>query len=82
MSLKNAEHLFLGLAQENPNINIAFYIFGAQPYLNEEKFKEIFEVISTIQKKTIFLTMHFVTRVESEKALVDGFASTIGYLPG
>ena len=79
----HAEHLFLGLAQENPNINIAFYIFGAPPYLNEEKFKEIFEVISTIQNpKTIFLTMHFVTRVESEKALVDGFASTIGYLQG
>ncbi len=77
----HAEHLFLGLAQENPNINIAFYIFGAPPYLNEEKFKEIFEVISTIQNpKTIFLTMHFVTRVESEKALVDGFASTVGYL--
>ena len=77
----HAEHLFLGLAQENPNINIAFYIFGVPPYLNEEKFKEIFEVISKIQNpKTIFLTMHFVTRVESEKALVDGFASTVGYL--
>ncbi len=77
----HAEHLFLGLAQENPNINIAFYIFGAPPYLNEEKFKQIFEVISTIQNpKTIFLTMHFVTRVESEKALIEGFGSTISYL--
>ena len=77
----HAEHLFLGLAQENPNINIAFYIFGAPPYLNEEKFQEIFEVISKIQTpKTIFLTMHFVTRVESEETLMNGLASTITYL--
>ena len=79
----HAEHLFLGLAQENPNTNIAFYIFGAKPYLNEDKFKEIFEVISKIQDpKTIFLTMHFVTRVESEKSLIDGFGSTIRFLQG
>ena len=51
----HAEHLFLGLAQENPNTNIAFYIFGAKPYLNEDKFKEIFEVISKIQRSKNYL---------------------------
>ena len=52
----HAEHLFLGLAQENPEVNLAYYIFGAPPYVDQEQFKEIFEVISKINNpKKIFL---------------------------
>ena len=77
----HAEHLFLGLAEENPNINLAYYIFGAPPYLEQTQFKEIFEVIDkTKTSKTIFLTMHYVSRINNEKRFKEGFSNTINFL--
>ena len=77
----HAEHLFLGLAEENPEINLAYYIFGAPPYLGQAQFKEIFEVINKIRgSKTIFLTMNYVKRVNDKKKFKEGFSGTINFL--
>ena len=77
----HAEHLFLGLAQENPEVNLAYYIFGAPPYVDQEQFKEIFEVISKIDNpKKIFLTMHYVSRINNSIKFKRKFAETINFL--
>jgi peptidoglycan/LPS O-acetylase OafA/YrhL len=77
----HAEHLFLGLAEASPDTNIAFYIFNAPPYRDEVSFEQIFNVISRLQNpKKIFLTMHFVSKVDSSSALMDGFGNTISFL--
>lgn len=79
----HAEHLFLGLADENPDINIVYYIFGTAPYLGNKDFHNIFEVIADIEdSKTILLTMHYNHKVSKDN--VDGFETgyrnTIKYL--
>ena len=77
----HAEHLFLGLADENPSTNIVFYILGEKPYYGSQIFQEIFNVIATADSpKTILLTMHYVSRVESTDKLRVGFSRTISYL--
>lgn len=77
----HAEHLFLGLAQENPKVNLAYYIFGSAPYLNQRQFQDIFDLMNEIKSsKTIFLTMHYMSRVNSSAELKDGFTKTINYL--
>jgi hypothetical protein len=77
----HAEHLFLGLADENPSTNIVFYIFGDKPYYGNQAFQDIFNVIATADSpKTIVLTMHYVSSVDSSDDLRMGFSSTISYL--
>lgn len=77
----HAEHLFLGLANENPNLNVAFYIFGDPPYIENKAFKEIFSAVSEIKKsKKIFLTMYYDRRVRDLDDFFNGFSGTIDYL--
>lgn len=77
----HAAHLFLGLAEANPKINLAFYILNAPPYRDEVEFQQIFNVIANAQgAKKIFLTMHFVSRVTSTSELVAGLSKTILFL--
>lgn len=59
----HAEHLFLGLAERNKEVNIVFYILNARPYVSGSTFKNIFDEISRAKnKKKIFLTMHYLVR--------------------
>jgi hypothetical protein len=59
----HAEHLFLGIAKALPNKNIAFYIKGAPPFVDEKDFKSIFQVINNSKSiKTVILTMHWIGR--------------------
>ena len=75
----HAEHLFLGLADENPSINIVYYLFG-RPYYGRQSFQEVFNVIAAADSpKTILLTMHYA-RVASSDELRAGFSRTINYL--
>lgn len=39
----HAEHLFLGLAEQLPQVNVGFYGKGALPFLSKDEFKLIFE---------------------------------------
>ena len=77
----HAEHLFLGLADENPETNIVFYIFGDTPYYGNPTFHEVFRAIADADSpKTVFLSMHYAYRVKSSDELRDGFSKTISYL--
>jgi len=73
----HAEHLFLGLAEYIPNKNVAFYIHGTNPYLENKDFRYIFkELLYNNKPQHIILTMHFIGR-DQGPALYDGFSRTI-----
>ncbi len=75
----HAEHLFIGLAEAIPNLNIAFYILGGKPYIENPEFKVIFnELLSNQKSQHIFLTFHFVGKLNADGYdLYDGFSATI-----
>ena len=78
----HAEHLFLGLADENSDTNIAYYIFGSAPYLGNKDFQNIFKVIADIENsKTILLTMHYNDKVSKDNrdSFEIGYRNTIRY---
>lgn len=78
----HAEHLFLGLAEYIPKKNIAFYIYGGKPYVENLNFKPIFdELLYNNKPQHIILTMHFIEHLNTEGAdLYKGFSSTISAL--
>ena len=74
----HAEHLFLGLANTNPDKNIVFYIFDGEPYFNNPQFLDVYKILKKATKpKLIFLTMHFVQRVTNSNALYEDFTKTV-----
>ncbi len=74
----HAEHLFLGLVEANPSKNIVYYIFGGKPYLGNEQFGEIFDVLINSKKpKKILLTMHYVDRLKSPTELFREFGFVV-----
>jgi len=59
----HAEHLFIGMAEALPEKNVAFYIKGSPPFLDNPEFKNIYRaVIESRSIKTVILTMHWVGR--------------------
>lgn len=80
----HAEHLFLGLAENRPNRNIAFYILGSTPFITNPAFKTIFdEVLENGKFQNIILTMQFLTRVNDDQVgLYEGLSTTIQALQG
>jgi len=77
----HAEHLFLGLAESFPSTNIVYYIFAGKPYLSSDRFRSIFDVLlSADTPQKVFLTMHYVSRLERTDDLIAGFGETIGAL--
>ena len=77
----HAEHLFLGMAESNIDKNIAFYIFGGKPYLNNSQFAEIFKTLYESERsKKVFLTMRFATRVDTDFDLFSGFDEVVRFL--
>ena len=74
----HAEHLFLGLADNNPDKNIVFYILDGKPYFDDPQFKDIYEVLLTTSKpKLIFLTMHFIMRINDSIELYEDLTKTV-----
>jgi peptidoglycan/LPS O-acetylase OafA/YrhL len=74
----HAEHLFLGLAESFPSTNIVYYIFAGKPYLSNNRFRSIFDVLlSADTPQKVFLTMQYVSRLEKEDDLFVGFEETI-----
>lgn len=60
----HAEHLFIGMAEALPNKNVAFYIKGTPPFLDNDDFKNIYEnVINSKSITTVVLTMHWSGRL-------------------
>jgi hypothetical protein len=59
----HAEHLFIGLAEELPDKNIAFYIRGSPPFANDD-FSTIYKhAVSSKSVRTIILTMAWDRKV-------------------
>ena len=77
----HAEHLFIGLAEEFHDINVAYYILASKPYYNQIEFKEIFHTLSLMDsKKTVILTMHYIEALKNTNDLMIGFSSTVNFL--
>jgi hypothetical protein len=80
----HAEHLFIGLAQAMPQKNIAYYIRGDLPFLENSKFTEIFtEIKRDVNIKTIVLSALWSRRIGSLKEthnIKDEFNSLFAWL--
>ncbi|MEY4630190.1 MAG: hypothetical protein RIQ81_310 [Pseudomonadota bacterium] len=78
----HAEHLFLGLAENRPNRNVAFYILDSSPFVTNPDFQIIFdEILGNRKNQNIILTMQFLTRMNGDQfRLYDGLSGTIGAL--
>jgi hypothetical protein len=56
----HAEHLFLGLAEALPQVNVAFYVKGALPVLSAPEFDHIFkQVLGTASIRTVLITANW-----------------------
>ena len=74
----HAEHLFLGLAEILKDKNIVYYIKGGAPYYSNKHFENIFEhLLSSDNKKTVYLTMRYLYRVKDITELKSGFSDTV-----
>ena len=53
----HAEHLFLGIAEQLPHVNVGFYGKGALPFLSKDEFKLIFDrVLNNPDIKQVVIT--------------------------
>lgn len=60
----HAEHLFIGIAENLPEKNVAFYIKTSPPYIENSEFSNIFEFVSQSKSiKTVILTMNWPGRL-------------------
>lgn len=79
----HAEHLFLGLAESNPDKNIVYYTTGGVPYLNGKSvfFKHVYQELAkpNSPKKKILLTMYFLSRVHDAEFYFN-FSKAVQYL--
>jgi peptidoglycan/LPS O-acetylase OafA/YrhL len=77
----HVEHLFIGLAEDNPNKNVGFYQLNAKPYIDEPEFKAIFEYLEASEKKKlVILSMFYSSRLVTNNDLYDEFNKTINFL--
>ena len=77
----HAEHLFFGFAEVLNNFNVAFYIEGGRPSLEDKEFKVIFSELAKVSGvgKTVIITTYY--RQDFAKYdLVNELRETITYL--
>ena len=75
----HAEHLFIGLAEARPDLNIVFYILDGKPFLSNPQYSSIFnELLNNGLNQKVMLTMHYLGRQnQGDHVLYDEFARTI-----
>lgn len=75
----HAEHLFIGLAEAKPNLNIAYYLKAGVPYVTNKQFDTIFnEIINNGQAQHIVIAMFYYGKQNSKDfGLYDGLSITI-----
>ena len=60
----HAEHLFLGLAEQLPKVNVGFYGKGALPFLSKSEFKVIFDrVLSNPDIQQVVVSAMWASRM-------------------
>jgi peptidoglycan/LPS O-acetylase OafA/YrhL len=61
----HAEHLFIGMAKQLPDKNVAFYVRNSPPYLDNPEYFEIFRSVAASQSiKKVVLTMWWAGRAD------------------
>ena len=77
----HAEHLFAGLAQALPDVNVAFYPPFALPYIDNVQYREVFNALANRDEPAlVLLTMHYLERVRSVREFEENFGQTIEFL--
>ena len=79
----HAEHLFIGLAEAEENLNVAFYISDSVPLIDNPKFEGFFdEILENGRRQSILITFmysyQFASRERSE--IFDRLEATIDIL--
>lgn len=65
----HAEHLFIGLAEALPQVNVAFYVKAALPLLSTPEFDTIFKhVLSTTGIRTVLITANWDGKLKGRDA--------------
>ena len=65
----HAEHLFLGLAEALPQVNVAFYAKGALPVLSTPEFQIIFKhVLSTANIRSVLIVANWDAKLKEPGA--------------
>lgn len=65
----HAEHLFPGLAEALPNVNIAYYIKGNPPFIDNPDFSTIYQhVIASKTIRKVVLTMYWAEKIRQVPA--------------
>lgn len=60
----HAEHLFLGLAEKLPQVNVGFYVKGTLPFLSKKEFKIIFDkVLENSDIKQVVISAMWANRM-------------------
>jgi peptidoglycan/LPS O-acetylase OafA/YrhL len=60
----HSEHLFLGIAEQLPHVNVGFYGKGALPFLSKDEFKLIFErVLKNTDIKQVVVSAMWANRM-------------------
>lgn len=63
----HAEHLFLGLAEALPQLNVAFYVKGALPVLAAPEFQTIFKhVLSTARIRSVLIAANWEGKLKEQ----------------
>lgn len=64
----HAEHLFIGLAEARPDLNVVFYILDGRPSVSEPSFAPIFrELLGNGLQQQVLLAMHYRLRLRQAK---------------
>jgi hypothetical protein len=60
----HSEHLFLGIAEQLPNVNVGFYGKGALPFMSKDEFKLIFDrVLRNPEIKQVVISAMWASRM-------------------
>ena len=60
----HAEHLFIGMADNLPSKNVAFYIKNSPPFISNREFDDIFKhVLNTKSIDTVFISIFWSSRL-------------------
>lgn len=76
----HAEHIFIGLAEAEPAINVAFYILGGVPLIENSDFRVIFdELLKNGKSQHVLITFDYRSRIpiDNQNDVLEGLALTI-----
>jgi len=76
----HAEHLFIGLAEAEPNLNVAFYILSGAPLMEDVSFEAIFdELLNNGESQRVLVTFAYGRRIsfDNQKSILEALELTV-----